>query len=521
MVKLTSPPLEPFAIAVATSKRSWTRGSMVGLVKSGVVKAVITIGVLIFVTVQSTILQRASGTTFAGYDEDSWKLQGSRLPLGRSKNLTNGSIAEHNDDVLGANYDDTSVNSTARLQPKPEPQEATDDTRDRAAASFVSAMSNSSNSSPQPPSVSLPQRSRPARRRGRAGPRHTIFYNVYVPLVNKTKLKTMPAKSLSSPPSSRRFNNPSDAAEIIHEQLQQIHNNATSARAELYRHQHRTVLYYNSIGQNTTLECPPGMDCRFMHHYDNAFEEVTLTALFQYCQQNPNHLVTYLHNKGSFHDHEGNHILRRLATRSSLSSACFRMDRRNCNTCGMTFKKYPHFHFSSNMWSAKCSYVRNLIPPHDYAAKRLELCSTKANTTIVYYADDSQLSLCEVLVDPTKVAEAEQANGLNRFAMEFWISSHPSNVPCHANVVNPTKFFTGWETWWQPRLYQAGRAHGSAKMAHIKKYIQRHVSQTQHLYPNNTEDIRDTLCGHYIQMLPPHPCQGIVPNYTAPPHPQA
>lgn len=328
-------------------------------------------------------------------------------------------------------------------------------------------------------------------------PQHVVFYNIFTPLEN-----------------------PQISNRIVREHARQINENATNARTELFPYQQRTILYYNQIGprkkKNLPGQCPQGMECRFLKWYESAFEEVTLTDLYNHCRENPGDMATYLHNKGSLHNHMSNQILRRISTRASLSSACLRIGLRNCNTCGLQFQLQPHYHFSTNMWTAKCEYVRQLVSPHDYPQRRLQMCLQSGNATILDAdPDTSGMKVCDKAVDAHNVTGPyAQSNGLGRFAMEYWISSHPNFVPCHVYLGLFRDFTSGWDDWWKPTLLRAGVGHIGTKK-HVRKAIKRHVAQTLLLYPDYEDEVRQTLCENFNRMQSPHPCAGVVPGFTS------
>ena len=324
-------------------------------------------------------------------------------------------------------------------------------------------------------------------------PKHVVFYNVFIPKEN-----------------------PQNSIRIVREHVDQINNNATSGREELFPYQTITILYYNRIGleqqRSLPIQCPHGMECRFLKWYESGFEEVTLTDLHNYCRENPKDIVTYLHNKGSLHNHSSNNVLRRISTRASLSSACLRIGSRKCNVCGLQYQHHPHLHYSTNMWTAKCNYVRQLVSPHDYAQQRRQMCLEHGNKT-VGTNHDTKLQLCERAIDPNNDTFT-QGNGLGRFAMEYWISSHPNMLPCQVFFGALTTFSTGWEEEWKPGLRRVSPRSKDTR-SHVRRSIQRHVAQTQILYPNHEGDVLRTLCPRFNKVNPPHPCIGVVQGFTA------
>jgi hypothetical protein len=93
------------------------------------------------------------------------------------------------------------------------------------------------------------------------------------------------------------------------------------------------------------------------------YEPVTIKKLWDHCLANPNDIVWYLHNKGSFHPSGGNDLLRFLLLRYVLSSQCYDEVTSTRDACGMRFTDLPHRHFPGNMWIAKCSYIKLLPSP--------------------------------------------------------------------------------------------------------------------------------------------------------------
>ncbi|KAL3902630.1 MAG: hypothetical protein SGILL_010757, partial [Bacillariaceae sp.] len=76
----------------------------------------------------------------------------------------------------------------------------------------------------------------------------------------------------------------------------------------------------------------------------------------------------------------------------------------------------------ANMWSATCSYIRNLIAPRDYEEKALSM----------------HLEFNHSILGPTKYAcikpyqHSDRFLGLGRYAMERWVVNHPDVAPCDA-----------------------------------------------------------------------------------------
>lgn len=206
---------------------------------------------------------------------------------------------------------------------------------------------------------------------------------------------------------------------IIQEQMDQIRNSSLA----------NSTIYYNTIGFNDSI-CPPDLKCRNLNFYPKANEEVTLQSLHEYCQKHPQARVSYIHNKGSF-SQKDMRFLRHHATKAALSDKC---SGSTCSVCGMIFQSTPYFHFSSNMWTAQCSYIKNLVSPLEYEPKRRALCQSTELDRRMRDHDDDKNPFCPPSNsngtnnndDPGKLA----MYGFGRYSAERWIASHPSLVPC-------------------------------------------------------------------------------------------
>ncbi|KAL7558017.1 hypothetical protein ACA910_005498 [Epithemia clementina (nom. ined.)] len=142
--------------------------------------------------------------------------------------------------------------------------------------------------------------------------------------------------------------------------------------------------------------------CRHLAHYPKGgSESITLASLHQFCRRRPTNTakrttVTYLHNKGSFHDSDSQTYWRQALTAAALHPQCLQppssrillqqqRQRQShnkkksrwqswwswwspppptCNVCGLLFEPtWTHF-YPGNMWTANCDYVRKLVSPH-------------------------------------------------------------------------------------------------------------------------------------------------------------
>jgi hypothetical protein len=238
-----------------------------------------------------------------------------------------------------------------------------------------------------------------------------LFYNLYIPHTEDD------------------INN---AKRIVREQLGQM------AAANLSMHSSSdVVLYYNTIGNETVdveslmEEVCVGFACVHMKHYEQGFEEVTLTEVYNYCQEHTNASVIYLHSKGSFHNHPDgtNDHWRRYMTMAVTSPSCiYGIHNTTCNVCGLYFFPVWSMMFAGNFFTTKCSYVQKLLPPTNYSEIMTSLVGDLFNHSSPAGALYFQYSLFN--------KHREGVMGADRYAAEFWSASHPSVVPCDMSVTN-------------------------------------------------------------------------------------
>ena len=155
-------------------------------------------------------------------------------------------------------------------------------------------------------------------------------------------------------------------------------------------------------------------DCRLSGYHETGGEGLTLQALHDHCNDHPEDLVTYIHDKGSFHDTLQNVNLRRMLTQAAFSNECqVNMTELGCNFCSARFSPLPHAHNPGNMWTAKCDYVKKLLRPDGFAA--------------------AMQAMVDHLVEAHEVDPSIPGTGhigLGRYAMEHWLGSHPSMQAC-------------------------------------------------------------------------------------------
>lgn len=232
-------------------------------------------------------------------------------------------------------------------------------------------------------------------------------------------------------------------------------------------------LYYNLIGFNSTrFVCRSGMTCTRLRYLPEGNEVDTLQDMYDYCMERPDHVVAYIHDKGSFNFSPSNSRVRRLATKAALSSACYNISEGNknnnksttCDVCSLNFNIKHHPHTSGNMFAAKCSYIKTLIPPKQFEIKRLQMVQgLLTNSSLLNQFSCLRECIFETMTDPDNRTMENAAQpeiwldkmlSLGRYAYESWVYSSPMVEPCDVLSEPIGKFDTGGEAW-QPELSKA------------------------------------------------------------------
>ena len=210
-----------------------------------------------------------------------------------------------------------------------------------------------------------------------------------------------------------------------------------------------TTLLYTLIGNPNITDdyCQP--NCRMRQYLKDGDEFDTLHALWKYCHSHPNEIVTYLHDKGSFHNNENNMKVRRIGTKAALECrALMQQHPRKCNVCTSKFWMMPQFHGSANMWSTKCSYVSSsLMSPRIYSAALLSMY----NVTLLH-PNHSETGKYACL-RPQSMAPNHL--GIGRYSNERWIFSHPDVQPCDVLPMHLGQAPSDVSQKWVPRLQRS------------------------------------------------------------------
>ena len=213
-----------------------------------------------------------------------------------------------------------------------------------------------------------------------------------------------------------------------------------------------STLLYTLIGykENITNDwCLP--NCQQREYLPFGDEIDTYHALWKYCL-NPQHsheIVTYIHDRGSFHNHFSEMKSRRFGTKAAFDCRKILLENNNtdqCNVCTSKFWSLPQFLASANMWTTTCDYVSQLISPKIYSSS---LKGMYEDTTIhpIHSQVGNRYSCLTppVARDIPNHTEAipkyhqskinnmiygQNKIGLNRYAAERYIFDHPNVEPC-------------------------------------------------------------------------------------------
>jgi hypothetical protein len=249
-----------------------------------------------------------------------------------------------------------------------------------------------------------------------------VFYNLFIP---------------------KETNEAKYAVGVMTEQLGQV---ASSLRRleELNHDEQSAVVFYNLIGNPFPPEAlgvfcselHPRLVCQQINYYETASEAVTLQNIHDFChyggvqsQSDRDIRVTYIHSKGSYHHTPVNTNWRRELTNAVLHPDCLSPPDDRCNVCGASFFTRFAFIYPGNMFTAKCSYINELLPP--LTGGEYERLKTESVVKFL------KLRLWGHL-NTTLLHDRFDYYGLGRFQLEHWIGSHSSIQPCELHRKNVT-----------------------------------------------------------------------------------
>jgi len=217
--------------------------------------------------------------------------------------------------------------------------------------------------------------------------------------------------------------------EVVNEQLGQVTDSLQKLKAD----KRGAVLYYNLIGNEVAFpeekmqalcnELSSKLTCKQIGYYTTASESVTLQDMYDYCQRDEvaNARVTYLHAKGSYHQTLVNTNWRRTLTDAVIHEDCLFPPDDKCNVCGAQFYTRFATMFPGNMFTAKCSYVKKLLPPLE--GGEYDRLKHESVVKFLKYRLWGQLNT-------TLLEDRVDYFGLGRYRLEHWIGSHPDIQPC-------------------------------------------------------------------------------------------
>jgi hypothetical protein len=185
---------------------------------------------------------------------------------------------------------------------------------------------------------------------------YAVFYNLYV-----TPNNTVAARR---------------AGNVVHEQFAALGNSSLTRNGPV-------SVYVNTIGQSIRVAKACGrnkLECAVMRAYEpGKFEDVTLTEMHSFCQHYPTYTVIYLHSKGTFHPVETPYLSqsawRTHMTRAIVHDDCLQSPSNDpvCDACGLVALPFPTLHFPGNFFTARCEYIRKLLPPTEFRIA-IQLC---------------------------------------------------------------------------------------------------------------------------------------------------
>jgi len=253
-----------------------------------------------------------------------------------------------------------------------------------------------------------------------------IFYNVYVPGdpqgLNRTKA-------------------------IIQEQLEMVANRI----GEQQDPNHPTApihVFYQTINNPEPVQssfisnlCKQlNLFCHHLGHLNKGFEDSTLHHVHQFCLADAEHdtvsnknqtsatsrRILYVHNKGSYHEKPGINAPWRQNMMTALTDPrCLYPPDDTCNHCSYIFAADRGFFSAGNMFTARCDYIRKLLPPMEFA-KHMEGVVKEA----LFLKVQGKMTM--------DFHKPFWALGVGRYAHECWSGSHPDLRPCD---FSSTSFF--------------------------------------------------------------------------------
>jgi hypothetical protein len=176
----------------------------------------------------------------------------------------------------------------------------------------------------------------------------------------------------------------------------------------------------------------PTLKCSLLQQLKQNFEGETIRSLHQFCKANPSYRVSYIHNQApvQLRLEGGNENLILHMTLAVTSKLCLDPEPSSpCNVCGLIFYTMWTFFFPGNMFAATCEYINKLLPPDSYE---------EAMSSFV-----GKMLLRRVRAQITSNLFHDRMDyfGYGRYAIDHWVGSHPSLVPCDLSAPHPFEFW--------------------------------------------------------------------------------
>ena len=198
------------------------------------------------------------------------------------------------------------------------------------------------------------------------------------------------------------------------------YNNVTDS----FEKSRKVLLYYTISGgsaeevgfvTNLCQEHHERITCQQVGRYDtNRINGGSLQLLHSFCNARPSFDVIYIRNQLQA---KYDPIKIKEVTSGIISKMCV-PSKESCNVCGMEFYPLPFLHFTNNMFSASCDYVKQLLPPAIFEERMNDI------------AGDALVSKIEETYTTKLVQFDERILGSYQYSTEHWIGSHPDLRPC-------------------------------------------------------------------------------------------
>lgn len=122
-----------------------------------------------------------------------------------------------------------------------------------------------------------------------------------------------------------------------------------------------------------------------------------------------------------------------MGTMAAASEMCTNPPDASCDFCGLIVTPMPWLHVPGNFWTARCSYVKKLLPPDEY---HKALTNYRYSMAEPYVLNKTMSMRFEV--------RGKVAYGDGRWSNENWIGSHPDVQAC--DTANTSSDIGYWQS---------------------------------------------------------------------------